>query len=185
MILMRLLSAGRAFSNIRDRPHRYKMKSEQLLPTFGLGNGNPAKVHSAIERRSEAAPNTCVNENQSSVTPNPKPENEAMNATMECQTITNREAAEQTRPPAAYPHGRWTLLRNPFAKKPASAGDASPVQTELGLESVKPVRNDLHDSDLEFISTGYETGGAQGCREGEPEPSGAIWGNISSKLFGM
>ena len=48
----------------------------------------------------------------------------------------------------AYPRGRWTVGINPFRSgRPA----ATPVvQGELSLEQVRPVRNDLTDTDLEL-----------------------------------
>ena len=54
-------------------------------------------------------------------------------------------------PVAAYPRGRWTLFRNPFAKRPAPAVPVTPVQGELVLDLITPVRNDLSDSDLELV----------------------------------
>jgi hypothetical protein len=56
----------------------------------------------------------------------------------------------------AYPKGRWTLNANPFnttRRVPASPVQSGPVtaQGELSLDRVRPVRNDLSDSDLELI----------------------------------
>jgi len=54
-------------------------------------------------------------------------------------------------PPQAYPRGRWTVFRNPFVKRGKSVEPTPPVQGELLLDLVKPVRNDLSDSDLEVV----------------------------------
>lgn len=54
-------------------------------------------------------------------------------------------------PVAAYPRGRWTLFKNPFVKCSKPAVPAAPVQGELLLDLVRPVRNDLCDSDLEVV----------------------------------
>ena len=54
-------------------------------------------------------------------------------------------------PPQAYPQGRWTVFRNPFVKRGKSVEPTPPVQGELLLDLVKPVRNDLSDSDLEVV----------------------------------
>jgi len=53
--------------------------------------------------------------------------------------------------PQAYPRGRWTVFRNPFVKRGKSVEPTPPVQGELLLDLVKPVRNDLSDSDLEVV----------------------------------
>jgi hypothetical protein len=52
-----------------------------------------------------------------------------------------------------FPQGRWTMFRNPFSKssKPANPPRGA-VQGELGLDLVKPVRNDLTDSDLLVVA---------------------------------
>ena len=52
-----------------------------------------------------------------------------------------------------FPLGRWTMFRNPFSKssKPANP-PAGPVQGELWLDLVKPVRNDLTDSDVVVVA---------------------------------
>jgi len=55
-------------------------------------------------------------------------------------------------PPQAYPRGRWTVFRNPFVKRGKSVEPTPPVQGELLLDLVKPVRNDLSDSDLEVVA---------------------------------
>ena len=47
-----------------------------------------------------------------------------------------------------FPRGRWAL--NPFkSEKPAPR---PAIQGELSLDKVKPVRNDLCDSDLELVA---------------------------------
>lgn len=51
----------------------------------------------------------------------------------------------------AFPRGRWTLFKNPFSKAGKTKTTTAPVQTEMRLDLVKPVRNDLSDSDLEVV----------------------------------
>jgi hypothetical protein len=57
--------------------------------------------------------------------------------------------AEQKGAKQAFPLGRWT--KNPFRSTAMPSQRASGVQGELSLEKVKPVRNDLSDSDLDLI----------------------------------
>jgi hypothetical protein len=56
-------------------------------------------------------------------------------------------------PPQPYPAGRWTLktLRSPFYPKGSGNSRPAPVQGELSLDTIRPVRNDLSDSDLEIV----------------------------------
>ena len=68
-------------------------------------------------------------------------------------------------PKHAFPLGRWTMLskvslfRNPFARTRKPGLEQQPLQTELVLDAVTPIRNDLSDADLEIIS-------ADGRKEG-------------------
>jgi hypothetical protein len=61
------------------------------------------------------------------------------------------DVAEQsvTTPKQAFPLGRWT--KNPFRSTAMPSQRAPAVQGELCLDKVKPVRNDLSDSDLELM----------------------------------
>jgi len=105
--------------------------------------------------------------------------------------------------PQAYPGGRWTVFKNPFVKRSNKPVAATPVQGELLLDLVKPIRNDLSDSDLELVPA---AGGksappitavvpakpvpshpqprmvAPAC---EMEPVTAAWGKVNEEYFGM
>ncbi len=74
-------------------------------------------------------------------------------------------------PTAAYPLGRWTLFKNPFVKRSsAPPAPVAPVQAEMMLELVRPIRNDLSDSDLELVPA-RESGA---MRQPAPAPSPAM-----------
>ncbi len=62
---------------------------------------------------------------------------------------------------AAYPRGRWTLFKNPFVARSSPVVPAAPVQGELLLDLIKPIRNDLSDSDLELIPAKASAPGAE------------------------
>ena len=134
MALMDLLTVGRSLSEARDRPHRFKLLSG-ALPKFG----NAAATHGNLQvgqfcgsnaRRSEAA--------------------ERMgNDTMKSATIAEEQKQAVPASMHAFPAGRWTL--NPF-KTAVAPGPRPAVQGELSLEKIKPVRNDLNDSDLELVA---------------------------------
>ncbi len=65
-------------------------------------------------------------------------------------------------PTAAYPLGRWTLFKNPFVKRSSPPpAPAAPVQAEMMLDLVRPIRNDLSDSDLELVPARESGPGAQ------------------------
>jgi hypothetical protein len=55
------------------------------------------------------------------------------------------------RPAKAAPNRGWAQKLNPFATQGAPVPRAA-VQGELSLDNVKPVRNDLSDTDLELVA---------------------------------
>jgi hypothetical protein len=88
------------------------------------------------------------------------------------------------------------LFKNPFGKmgKPKAAPQAR--QTELLLDTIKPVRNDLSDCDLEIVSAGERAArmgaktrveppqdpAAVGAHPKDQEPA---WGRIKTQFFGV
>ena len=141
MSLLRLLSVGRSLGRVSDPPSRYRMTQQSLLPKFGgakkTAEGEPAdgenrepKSGSLSEKFLTAARSLFAAKQDGQM------------------NRIEADGAAATVKPQAYPRGRWTLFRNPFSTptKPAS-GKECPVQGELSLEAVRPVRNDLSDSD--------------------------------------
>ena len=92
----------------------------------------------------------------------------------------------ETKPEATsaprFPLGRWTSMRNPFAAKPTTKTEATMVQTEMRLDAVKPVRNDLSDADLELVparQSAINAPDAKSNTEPQPLPRFAL-----ARLFG-
>ena len=136
MGLMHLLNAGRSLSSVQDRPHRYKVK-RGALPNFGNGDGAGRGGKSAV---------SGAGWGESILAKPPLPGSEAV------KTETVVEEVART-PVAKVPSlKRWMPKGNPFKslRAPQSPPPAS-VQGELRLDNVKPVRNDLSDSDLELV----------------------------------
>ena len=62
----------------------------------------------------------------------------------------NRPAVDEARKRTS---GDWLKAANPFATaSPKAAAPAAPVQTELTLDKIKVVRNDLNDGDFEVVT---------------------------------
>ena len=108
---------------------------------------------------------------------------------------TGFPAESSAAPKQAFPQGRWTIFRNPFGGATAKSKAAeAPVQGELSLDAVKPVRNDLSDSDLEVIRvsrpapvepvavTSVLTPLAASAEP--PEPVGPVWDRLKTQFFG-
>jgi hypothetical protein len=134
MALMDLLTVGRSLSEARDRPHRFKLLSG-ALPKFGKATAQ------AMNRNFEVAAFPGVGSEAG--------KEQAGNDSMKTETIAEEQKRATPEPMNAYPVGRWTL--NPF-KTSSAPTPRQTVQGELLLDKVKPVRNDLSDSDLELVA---------------------------------
>jgi hypothetical protein len=165
MGLMKLLPTSRAFGKIVDQPSRYKL-SQQTLPKFG-----PARPVAPKAEAEEIA-----------VSPSPEDGREAPRGTLAArptkaglmnrfQKIFNRRANKTMKTtdgagpsasePARSAHAaasrrRWSLFKNPFKRPVKSEAQDRPVQAELLLAIVRPMRNDLSDSDIEIVPVSTE-----------------------------
>ena len=70
----------------------------------------------------------------------------------------------------------WTLFKNPFNRgaKSRTPAPISPVQPELWLDKVKPVRNDLSDSDIEVVPAALPASVGQPEAAPKPVPPDAV-----------
>jgi hypothetical protein len=143
MSLMRLLSAGKSWVGMSDNAGRYQVTRQRLLPKFGRG-ANPFQPGApAVESEPAPAPAAAASE--------------PVKALKTTQVIPEL-AAQPVRPALAAPAvSWWKRLAGVFRfrpGRPAAAAVRLPrkaVQAELTLESVKVVRNDLSDADLDVV----------------------------------
>ena len=187
---MQLLSVGRSLCGINDEPSRYKMTQANLLPTFGT-----AKDSGKTDASNELARAASLPAGKSPKSaPKPAPNQESTKMTPQLETEEAGPPAPSVaalKPPAqAYPLGRWTLPKNPFASKSATAKPPKgPVQCQLSIEAVKVVRNDLSDSDLEVVPspnplTPSPAVPAKKFRE-SLEAISLAWGRITARILGV
>lgn len=202
MGLMQLLTVGRSLDRISDEPSRYKMTQQTLLPKFGSVNATENRARGVSETTNPViAPAVAGKAKAESATA--RNDRNKMNAVQ--PEMERKAAPEGVAPKPAFPRGRWTLFRNPFAKapKPESATRA-PVQSELLLDAVKPVRNDLSDSDLELVQAARRSAEVKtlaptaaaapasasvapvpAAPEAEPvAEDGVVWNRIKNQFFG-
>lgn len=201
MGLMQLLTVGRSLDRISDEPSRYKMTQQTLLPKFGSVNATEVRARGLSETKNPViAPAAAGKAKAESATA--RNDRKQMNAV---QPETDRKVAPaNAAPKPAFPRGRWTLFRNPFAKAPKpEAATRAPVQSELLLDAVKPVRNDLSDSDLELVQAARRSAEVEAqapspaavpapapvvmadAPEAEPVASdGVVWNRIKNQFFG-
>ena len=154
MRLVRFLAAGKSLVGLKDVEGRYRLPNGRALPQFGIAKdaGVPASAESIPQPLNEvsgvpaapAEPATGVTQGQ-------------------VETTAGQGPKPSLPKPAPYlkpdREGNSSIFRKLFGwlpwyrETPTTAAIPAfsrlPVQTELSLENVKVVRNDLSESDLE------------------------------------
>ncbi len=167
MKTIELLAVTQSVKESKDGLSPYKMSREHLLPRF----------EAAAQSAPVAAPET--------VAPAEPELPIAPAASGVSAAVVEPEKAKRFAGPA-------TTLRQALAKKNPFATSKperrTPVQTELLLEQVKVVRNDLNDSDLELVAASI-------ARKTEapvaPVPDrdktfkGTVWNRLTARLFSI
>jgi hypothetical protein len=178
MGLSQLLAVSRSVRTIKDGPARYKMTQQNLLPRFGTekpaGESDlaPSAAPPLAEPVRPPAPVRAVELAPAPALAPPVAEQEPIvktepvssgSGTGLASDVSAWKAARSARPTRAAafvaatkklsPFG--SLFRNPFRNLLARENGDAPMQTELLLDSVKPIRNDLREavaeSDLQRV----------------------------------
>lgn len=134
MGLLQLLTVGQSLSEMRDRPHRYKLRSGSLL-VLARRDESPVRWpqmggldFDGLDVRLK----------------------QVVGEDMKTEATTGVTDGKVETP--AFPRGRWSL----WSGSARGEGDVAPargsIQGELSLDNVKPLRNDLSDSDLELVA---------------------------------
>jgi len=181
---MQLLAVGRSFVGHKSETGRYKTTEQNLLPDFTTGEKNEAP---------------------SAVYTNPAADSADFMFGAPHRKVAGAEgkgaAAPAVRPMAAPAQPEPPATATVLAKRPArrrffglgSLGrtkveGGSLVQSELSLETVKVVRNDLSDADLELVPAKIA------ARPELPMPkvsslpprngaAGMVWSRLTARIF--
>jgi len=212
MSWMQFLAVGRSLDRIDDSPNRYRMTQQNLLPKFGSSRPTEAV-------RRESRPFSGASETKTAAPRDARP-NRATDGPVKAGWMTKvfrklqfrnpmqainpgvKAATLDALPAPACPLGRWamfsgvSLFKNPFGKTPKPKIAQQALQTELLLDTIKPVRNDLSDCDLEIVSARERTTqiisakkrvdppeelASVGASQKNPE---LAWGRIKTQFFG-
>ena len=179
MSLIRLLTVGRTLKGIRDDSHRYRdVTGKRLLPKFGSSKaqavGEPAVQIASTQTRS---------------------------VLMAGRASTLREQAQESTerkpsPLAAFVYGqrnKWFLAKSRSATDAPSSRTlvkvgSTVMQSDLSLDKVKVVRNDLSEADLEVVPALRP--GPMGREEttwvtaSKREMGLSVWSRATAKLMG-
>jgi hypothetical protein len=157
------------------------MRQQNLLPTFGGAKASEAR---AVETNPPATEATAKPGTIDLATPTVAAEaiDTAGSKPAPDRTAEFLEATKKLRP-----FGGRSWFKNLFVRTAPRRSDNGPVQTELSLDSVKPVRNDLSDSDAELSRAGVAPGIATAPKalpEQTPPVAGGLWQRLRTRLFG-
>lgn len=173
-----LLAANRSLRNIRNGPSRYKMTQANLLPRFSAdaeaGPAGRATVPVAGVPGVRAAKGRDARVQPAGMASAPAP----------APRFQPRLGQTTARP-------WWQRLANPFGSSGGAAGQG-PVQAELILGSVEPVRNMLGESDLQLVgnpgSAPSPAGGGSLWEAATPVPAAEVrpglWRRWSGRVLG-
>ncbi len=185
MGLSKLLAVGRSVRSVTEQPARYKMTQQNLLPTFGGAKATEAQVVDEVSPAPEAPPKPGTAD-PLMTTAAAGPAGAGRSEAGPDRATAFLEATKKLRP-----FGGGTWFKNPFARTAARKQENRPVQTELSLDSVRPVRNDLSDSDVESGRAPGQAGGPPGIPRAPkavpalaPADTGGLWQRLKTRLFG-
>src|SRR4051812_5525542 len=156
MSLMRLLVAGRSLNTVKDQPSPYKMKQANLLPKFAPKKADEQSGGDAPVFAKEATGGDLSNGGAAA------------------------EIAGKARQRFAVLR-RWFAFGARFRRLPASK--RIPVQTELLLENVRVVRNDLQESALAAQPVGAGLRHRQSVLPKTSTVAGQWWMRLQIRLF--
>ena len=173
MSLLRLLTAGKSLIGLKESS-RYSISQQRLLPKF-TSKKNPFRATTRPDPVQEplkpARPGTTFE----LVSPACALKAEGETTSDGCKTAAGMSAINpgSQRPPAETQKRPkiWDIIFGWSSKrqKPALPRFSKPmVQAELSLDSVKVIRNDLSDSDLEVVRAKPAAAQPKSTPSGEP-----------------
>jgi hypothetical protein len=178
MTLIRFLAVGRSLGAIDNAPSRYRMNAQGMLPKFGreeTAQAQPAATPPSVAQPETSKEKTSLHKKPMTVKPQQRPK------------FWNRG---------------WFSFGLSSRRRRGTRAAGPPIQAELGLDMVRPVRNDLSESDFEIVTPPKSKAAPAVVGRGVPaEPpltgdgspypvqqsnAGArlSWGRVRGRLFG-
>ena len=182
MSLGRLLATGKSLVGGQNSTSPYRLNKQMRLPKF-VSPRNPF----ATELKAEAAPSRPVATEQNPSVPKAPAVCTAREESPKRAALVARFALAIRR------SGAWLGRANPFSRFLKLAGPKksaipcfteSPVQSELRLDNVQVVRNDLSDADLEIVPVAPPGVKPDLATAGQCETAGKAWGRLTARIFG-
>jgi len=189
MSLLKLLSVGQSFSGSSDQG-RYRLATGQGLPKLAPVQRPVTLAPANMFESASAAPVAIAEPLPTTPNPAPTPVAQPEPAAPSPKATVPYEVPTTASIAAAQVRKKYPFLLRPAARPTGRTW----VQSELSLDSVKPLRNDLSDSDLEVVPMKVAikpapTAPAEGAAEAKPVlkaemPLLYIWHKVVGRLTG-
>lgn len=193
MSLLRLLTAGKSLVGLKDTASRYNVARTGSLPQFSPKK-NPFRASTRPEfnpgaqAEAQAAASSVERTAEDPLTPAPA----AVPVVEQSTPVIPASVAPSNQVDQAKAPSLWSALlpwRRRKVEKRRVAGFAKPmVQGELSLDTVKVVRNDLSDTDLEIVPARPPVAIPRPNPVSQAEPGAALatdgWGEGAGRTVG-
>ena len=201
MSLIKLLSVSRSFVGGANQGGRYRMAEQAMLPKFApvgrpislspKGNLQPPATESNSDWQEPKSARARIATSRAAPALESTTKKALSFTTRGSDTTALSQSGPKTCPNTVPLSTNWFRLRkNPFTYQ-STGGTVSqiPVQAELSLDSVRPVRNDLIDADLEVVAAKLEAPSVEsrkpdGRRWFKPSLTGFAWSRLTARWFG-
>lgn len=188
-----LLTKGRTFKDMADRPGAYKLLANRALPKFtagkrppsGLSQSAPQSAQASLFEQPPAAVKATVVEARKSVAPpveTVKPSQPVLSQSPFAQAAkTSKRACARGTWRRMASFCKRLVQRFVFGRKGRPVHGAT-VQTELALEKVTVMRNDLNEDDLEVVLVERKVGTGEKplARLSKMEMTGEAWNRLTA-----
>jgi hypothetical protein len=201
MSLVKLLGVSKSFLSGKSRPGRYKMVEQGLLPKFSpVGRPVSLAPRRGTEDFAPTDGSSAKSEQRTFTSDSADATPAQFSLRQACERRSPFKAAVvESGGVAADPRAAvcvntipasadWFRLRKKTGSSGARREPPGPVQPELALDLVRPIRNDLSDAEFEIVParpapTVVESRPG-GARAGSGFDARMPWGRLAARWFG-
>lgn len=165
---LNLLTKGRTFKGLKDRPGVYKLPARSTLPNFSALKGHEAASRPAVEVSPPFSPlpNLFGAKISAALSPALEPPAPKAAEAPASPAIMTKSGGDFLNLAAQF-CGRFREKWMP--KRKASTVPAPSVQAELALEKITVVRNDLSEEEMEVVAVQAKARARKKAEKPEPE----------------
>jgi hypothetical protein len=182
--LMQLLVAGRSLKTVKDQPSPYKMKQANLLPKFA------GKKTDAVQETQGKAAAASPEAAQPGMALAASPGLSSLAGATAADIVNDQQGANACADfpqPVIQVGAKQPVLRGWYAFRKrlqrSRSSKVTPVQTELSLDTVRVVRNDLRDVDPANPPAGGSARHRKAALPRTRAVAGAWWTRLQMRLF--